>query len=299
MNSNGKYQRRRKRSAFPIIFGIAIAVCGVYSVGKIFQAAAAVSAAPPTSEAASPSGPLDREAPVITGVRDHLIYQGEDLLLTDGVAVTDNLDPAPRWEVDDSGADLNTPGTYEVRYIAQDASGNRAAETAEITVLPWKEGYATMEEIDDMADTILSEILEPAMNDRQRVTAIYDWARTRIAYTGHADKEDYRQAAWLGMTDRAGDCFTYFSVCKLFFEHLGIPNIDVEKVPQSEEDSLHYWSLVSVDGGESYYHFDATPRIGEGDDFCLVTDAFLDAYSEKHRGSHNRDTSLYPATPEN
>ena len=76
------------------------------------------------------------------------------------------------------------------------------------------------------------------------------------------------------------------------------PNIDVQKVRNFDDDSDHFWSLVSIDGGEHYYHFDATPRSGSGDSFCLVTDAFLNAYSGDHKGSHNRDESLYPATPE-
>ena len=100
------------------------------------------------------------------------------------------------------------------------------------------------------------------------------------------------------MNGRSGDCFGYFAVTKLLFERLGIPNIDVRKVKNFDGDSDHFWSLVSVDGGKTYYHFDATPRVGDGDDFCLVTDAFLDAYSDSHKGSHNRDKSLYPATPE-
>ena len=66
-----------------------------------------------------------------------------------------------------------------------------------------------------------------------------------------------------------------------------------------EGDSNHYWSLVSLDDGETWYHFDSTPRMGTGDDFCLVTDAFLDAYSAAHKNCHNRDKTLYPATPEN
>ncbi len=100
------------------------------------------------------------------------------------------------------------------------------------------------------------------------------------------------------LTTLRGDCYGYFAVAKLMFDRLKIPNIDVVKVKNYEEDSAHFWSLVSIDGGESYYHFDATPRIGDGDDFCLVTDAFLDAYSQAHKNSHNRDTSLYPATPQ-
>lgn len=293
MSSQEKRPRRRKISVFSILFCIAIALCALYSIGKIFQSASGASAAPPAFTAQT-----DGEAPVFTGVRDYLIYQGEDLSLTDGIAVTDNLDPAPGWEVESSGLDRNTPGTYEVCYIARDASGNRATETAEVTVLPWKEGYVSLSTIDDLADALLSGILQPSMNDRERVTEIYAWARTHILYIGQSDKSDWRQAAWLGMTQRRGDCFTYFSVCKLFFEHLGIPNIDVQRVPVGQDESQHFWSLVSVDGGDTFYHFDATPRLGDGDDFCLVTDAFLDDYSENHRESHNRDASLYPSTPE-
>jgi hypothetical protein len=81
------------------------------------------------------------------------------------------------------------------------------------------------------------------------------------------------------------------------FERLDIDNIDVRKVKNYEGDADHFWSLVSVDGGETWYHFDATPRIGGGD-FCLITDEALDEYSVNHKNSHNRDKSLYPATPE-
>ena len=55
--------------------------------------------------------------------------------------------------------------------------------------------------------------------------------------------------------------------------------------------------LEIVDGGESYYHFDATPRVGQTVSFCLITDEELDAYSAANKNSHNRDTSLYPETP--
>ena len=106
------------------------------------------------------------------------------------------------------------------------------------------------------------------------------------------------QGAYVMMTDGQGDCFNYYAVTKLLLERCGIPNIDVRKVRNNETDSDHYWSLVSIDGGSTYYHLDTTPRVGDGDDFCLVTDAFLDAYSDTHGKCHNRDKALYPKTPE-
>ena len=113
-----------------------------------------------------------------------------------------------------------------------------------------------------------------------------------------SDKTDWLQGAYVMMDSGEGDCFNYYAVTKLLLERCGIPNIDVRKVRNHENDSDHYWSLVSVDGGKTYYHLDTTPRVGSGDDFCLVTDAVLDAYSDTHDKCHNRDKSLYPATPE-
>ena len=122
--------------------------------------------------------------------------------------------------------------------------------------------------------------------------------RSHYTYSGHSDKTDWMQGAWVMMDQGEGDCFNYFALTKLLLERCDIPNIDVRKVRNYEGDSDHFWSLVSVDGGNTYYHLDTTPRVGPGDDFCLVTDAFLDAYSDANKGCHNRDKSLYPATPE-
>ena len=46
--------------------------------------------------------------------------------------------------------------------------------------------------------------------------------------------------------------------------------------------------------GEAIFRQFATPRVGEGDNFFLLTDAELEAYSVSHGGSHVFDASLYP-----
>jgi len=175
-------------------------------------------------------------------------------------------------------------------------------ETAPPTTAPAHASPVTLpapaDEIDEAADKVLKKILAEDMTPLQQAVAIYDWARQNLRYGGHTTRESYRAAAMEMLTTYRGDCYGYFAVTKLLMERLGIPNIDVVKTTSSPEDNEHFWSLVSVDGGETYYHFDATPRLGGGDNFCLVTDAYLDAYSEKHNHSHARDTSLYPATPE-
>lgn len=239
----------------------------------------------------------DREAPVLSGIHDFIIYQGDTVTYMGGVTAADDTDENPSVTVDSSAVDLSSPGEYRVVYIAADASGNTAQTQATVTVLEKREGYAALDTIYAAADAKLSEIIRENATGREKVQDVYAWARLSLSYGGHSDRTDWRQTAYGMLTGGKGDCYGYWAVTKLLFERLEIPNIDVRKVKNSAEDTDHFWSLLSLDGGETWYHFDATPRYGEGDDFCLVTDTFLDAYSDSHKGSHNRDKSLYPATP--
>ena len=293
-------RRRRRSSIFPLFMALAIlagfAVLWVRAADSGHRPAAqtGTSVAPPAAGAE----PGDAIPPVIQGVRDFTVYAGETVSCRSGVTVTDDCDLNPVLEVDTSELNPDVPGCYEIIYTATDSAGNVSRVAALVTVLERPENYIAPDTIDAAADKLLAEILSDGMTIREQVQTIYAWARTNISYGGHSDRTDYRQTAGHVLNGRSGDCFGYFAVTKLLFERLGIPNIDVRKVKNFDGDSNHFWSLVSVDGGKTYYHFDATPRVGDGDDFCLVTDAFLDAYSDSHKGSHNRDKSLYPATPE-
>lgn len=247
---------------------------------------------------AGSTAPKDTVAPRIYGVQDLILYEGDTASYLSGIWAADDCDPAPTVTVDSSCVDLSKAGSYDVVYTATDSAGNSASTRAVVTVLEKRDGFVDLAIIYAAADAKLEELLSEGTSTKEQVSAIYSWARTCLSYGGHSDRTDWRQTAYTMLTEGRGDCFGYFAVTKLLLERLEIPNIDVRKVKNSEDDSDHFWSLVSVDGGESYYHFDATPRVGDGDDFCLVTDAFLDAYSASHKNSHNRDTSLYPATPE-
>ena len=87
------------------------------------------------------------------------------------------------------------------------------------------------------------------MTVQEQVEAIYYWAKGAFTYSGHSDRTDWRQTAYNMLTNGRGDCYGYFAATKLLFEELGIPNIDVQKVKNSSDDSDHFWSLVSIDGG--------------------------------------------------
>ena len=240
----------------------------------------------------------DNTPPTILGVHNISLYLGSTASYRSGVEVRDDKDSSPKLEVDSSKVDLSTPGTYPLVYTARDMTGNETRMEVTVTVAEKPATYVEPDTINAKADDLLKKIVTDGMTDEAKVRAIYSYVRSHYTYSGHSDKTDWMQGAYVMMTDGQGDCFNYYAITKLLLDRCGIPNIDVRKVRNYPEDSDHYWSLVSVDGGSTYYHLDTTPRVGEGDDFCLVTDAFLDNYSDTHKGCHNRDKSLYPKTPE-
>jgi len=294
-------KRNRRRSSDPVgvVSGVILTVVLVFlGVWMLTDPAFALVLGEPEETTVTTLSPRDTQPPRIQGTRDFLVYQGDTIGYLEGVSAVDDMDADPQLLADSDQVDLSRPGVYTVTYEAADDAGNICTVDVTVTVLEKKAGYADLESIYTLADDLLVLILENADTVQQQVEAIYRWARSDIRYAGHSDRTDWRQTAYTVIRTGEGDCFGFFAATKLMFERLGIPNIDVQKVRNSDDDSDHFWSLVSIDGGENYYHFDATPRYGSGDNFCLVTDAFLNAYSEDNKGSHNRDTSAYPATPE-
>ncbi len=240
---------------------------------------------------------VDTTAPVITGAKDITVYQGDSVQYMSGIIVTDDLDTDPQIVVDRSTVDLSTPGEYTVTYTVTDKGGNTVSASVKLTVLPKKDNYVSYDVIYAEVDEILAEIITDGMDTKQKAYAVYYWIRTNCGYADGSDKDDWMQAAYSMMQTHLGDCFNYFSLCKLMLERLEIPNIDVHKVKNYDTDSNHYWSLVSVDGGKTYYHLDTTPR-KEFVNLFMRTDKFMDEYSAAHNNCFNRDKSLYPATPE-
>lgn len=243
----------------------------------------------------------DNNAPSILGVNPISLYAGGTVSYRSGVLVTDDIDGHPVLRIDSSQVDLSQPGTYEVTYYAKDAAGNETSITTTVTVEEKKAAYVDEETIYAAADKLLATIITDDMTDREKVEAVYRWQKKHLMYTGTSEKTDWLQAAYTMLTKRKGDCFNYYAAAKLMFERLGIPNITVLRSEDSVRAGSHYWSMVSVDGGETYYHYDATPRsadYGGSRNFCLVTDANLDAYDRYFPGYYTRDLRLYPETPE-
>ena len=242
---------------------------------------------------------IDTQAPVIYGVHSISLYVGSTVSYRSGILLEDDVDEDPTLTIDSSLVDLSQPGTYEVTYIATDAAGNIRSTTTEVVVEAQPSTYVDEATIYAAADDILAQIITADMTNEKKVEAIYGWVTGNCYYTSYADKTDWLQAAYRMLSRHTGNCFGFYAVSKLFFDRLGFPNMMVQRVINDYRPYNHYWNLVSIDGGETYYHYDATPRSPSMGDMYLLTDADLDYFDQYYiRGYYTRDTSLYPATPE-
>ena len=239
------------------------------------------------------AGSNDTVPPTIEGLADITVKVGDTVAYKSGVTVTDDQDPNPTLDIDNSKVDLYTPGTYEVVYTATDAAGNSTIRKITVTVEPKTVDPATQEEIDQMnylAGLYLKQIISDDMTDSEKLLRIWLWVNWNSDYVSTSDKSSYVRGAIQYFDTHKGDCFNYYAAAKALLEKAGFKTVDVVKSDTSH--SAHYWCLVYYNNG--WYHFDATPRDGGGDFFYLVTDEQLDAYSANHSNSHIFDHDAYP-----
>ncbi len=240
---------------------------------------------------------LDNQPPQIFGVNKLSIYQGSTVSYRKNIVITDDQDPFPRLTIDSSAVNIEVPGTYEVIYTATDAAGNAASVATTITIQEKQPTYVDEAIILAEADKILAQIITEDMTIRQQVEAVYLYSHVGHRWSGSSDKTDRLQAAYHLMMGNGGDCFNYYALNSLLLERLGIPQISVERSASSVRDARHYWSLVSLDGGETWYHVDACPMYPEYAQVCLFTDEQLRYVEQFFPGYYTTDPGKYPETP--
>lgn len=231
----------------------------------------------------------DNEPPRIIGAHDRTVYIGDRVSYRRDVTVIDNLDQDAVLHIDSSAVNLKREGAYPVIYTASDVSGNTTSITVTYTVEEKPEDYVDPDELDKLVDEVLAGIINDEMTQWEKAKAIYDWTKYSIKYIEYPDMGDWVKAAYLGIKNRRGDCFIFYSTAQALLTRAGIENQRIVKTGGG-----HYWNLVNC--GDGWYHFDTTPRRGGGE-FFMLTDAQLEEYSRKHKNSHVWDKSKYPATP--
>lgn len=243
----------------------------------------------------------DREPPVIKVDGVITVSVGETIAYTDFITVTDNCIGDITIDADESELDISAVGDYKVFLVAADAVGNKS-ERVEVTVRVEKTDESTESlrtEIKKAADSILTE----GMSREDQCRAVYGYVRDNVFYTGEwCDRSDWRREAYRALfLSGSGDCFSFFSASKAFFEYLGIENLDIERESGYTADT-HYWSLVNIGSTDEprWYHFDATVlRADEYDHSgCLLTDVQIEAYCKVRPNFYSYDRSEYPASSE-
>ena len=302
-------KRRRKRARIYFRIKQTILILAALAIGYSFGLRAGRKTAepaptlPPAPEAAQvqttpvEAGSSDTEAPQILGVNKMAVFMGSTVAYRSGILVSDDTDPAPKLTVDSSQVNLSAPGTYPVIYTATDSAGNATSVETTITVSKATANYVDEAVIKETADALLVTIVNDGMSTEEQVNAVYDWITGHCYYIAEFDKSDYMQAAYLMMTTNRGDCYGFYAVSRLFFDRLGIPNLTVTRIPNEIRTTNHWWNMVSLDGGESWYHYDSTPHMTYPTRTCLVTDTFLNEFNLLMPNYYYFDHDGFPETP--
>lgn len=241
--------------------------------------------------------PEDVTAPVIVGVSDKVVHIGDSVAYKQGVEVYDDTDPEPTLEINADMVDVSTIGEYIVIYIATDASGNVAYDAANVKVVAQES--ISSDDANALADEILGNIIEEGMSDAQKLDAVW-WYVYQLGYVDvdYGTVEEYLDNAYNFLTRMMGNCRCFYAASRLLLERLGYDTMLVRN--KDDAAQTHYWNLVSIDGGETWYHFDPTCWGWEEEyEICMVSDEWLLSYSQWHSmETYDWEVSKYPSTPE-
>ena len=150
--------------------------------------------------------------------------------------------------------------------------------------------YVEPEVVEAAALEILEQITEPGMSDMEIALQICWWCRYHINYTEKADVTSQTRAAYDGLVNRAGTCYTIAYAAKALYDAAGIENMIVKREPYTY--SPHYWNYICIDG--QWYHCDSTPRHEYSSYFFMYTTEELKAIWLNGWNGYKFDESKYP-----
>ncbi len=270
--------------------------------------------------------PADTTAPTVTAEKDTvIIYTGDSVSYRSLVKVSDDSGEDCNIKIDSSNVDQSKPGTYIVKYTVTDPSGNVKKFELKVTV---KDGTYSLSKLMTLIEQKAQSELgytKSTVGKRTKVQIVQDIYRyvndsdQKVAESAniyfndisntprqqneakiHSKDRDYWEEDWieeayrtLSMDRMQGDCYSYYSVSKAFFEYFGIENEGIQRSQRSNIKGTHYWNIVKVESG--WYYYDST-RLGgsfssDGTrNACLITEAKLNSYragvtvEEKYKG---------------
>ncbi len=217
-----------------------------------------------------------------------------------------------------SNADLSKAGKYTVTYkLLKDG---KTVDTYKLTLV--------VEERDVEMEALMALVAQKAeilgitneMSKVEQVRRIYDFVNSPnkgkneaniyfndLSNTGNdrtAWETKWVEEATLTLQNMKGDCYSYYSVSKAFFEYFGIENVGIQRGVKAniDEPGTHFWSIVNVGTAQNpkWYYYDST-RLGntfsDGTrNACLITLEKLQSYvtTTGHYDFYYFDPTQYP-----
>lgn len=243
-------------------------------------------------------GTEDKKAPVISGLVGNDSYYGTEVYITlyedqkfdfsKCITAEDDRDGKVKVSVDTDNIDYDKPGVYTLTVTAKDKAGNVAEEKVKVRVR--KKGT-----VDNMADSVLSDITKKSWSDEKKIRAIYKYVTGHLSYTHTSKYNNWEDEAIYGFRYGYGDCFTYYALTRALLNRAGIPSL---KIQRNTVNPTHYWNMVYLKNG--WYHVD-TCRRQIRCYLCLLTDEQLTAFSDYYKTiagfySNTWEKDKYPAS---
>jgi len=241
----------------------------------------------------------DTTPPVISGVHALELEGNPDQLdFYEGVTVTDDYDTEPLLTIDDSQVDYMTAGTYPLIYRASDKAGNIGTAITDLVVkIPAAQAKTNTSGGDNgtyyvgdgdpyaIARKVMSGLW--GKNEVETARNIFNWVHNTLWFRLLSGTRNYEHAAYRGFTKHSGDCYVYYSCCKMLLDIAGIENMRVDRYPKLN-GKVHFWLLVKLNG--EWYHCDATEGYNDHPGvWFMCTDAQI---NDKY---HHFNGALYPA----
>ena len=265
------------------------------------------------------SSAKDRKSPVVSianGGDTIYVYVGETVSWKNAIKVID--DSSCQISVDNSKVNIDKVGTYTVIYTVTDAAGNTTKFEADVVVTKAEYSYNTLMTVIEKKAASLG--ITKSMSKKEQVRAIYDYVNSpdkknasdaNIVFVDESNipsidrdnwENDWIEEAIRTLSKEQGDCYSYYSVSKAFFEYFGIENKGIQRSASSSESGTHFWSMVNVGDAKNpqWYFYDGTRLAGEFEDGtndgCLRTLSELKSYRTSKGGKefYTYDESAYP-----
>ena len=219
-------------------------------------------------------------------------YLGKNPTYKKYVTVNDDKDSEPELAIKADKVDINKEGSYPVYYQARDNAGNKS-KVFTITYVVKSEQYSEEKLMDMIAAKAKTLGITSSMSKQKQVEEIFDYVHNLFRYSDDSNIPNIDRSKWKGdwveeairtITDEAGDCYSYYSLSKAFFEYFDIENIGLMRSPDSSLEGTHYWSIVNIgeNGNDKWYYYDATRLKGTFGDgtstACLITQETLNTH---------------------